>query len=244
MDVWREVCFGSAFFSAMSPIFPVKIEMDFSRETFAAFSNALAALYAAPDREQRVSALLAELPAVFHRCETSVESRKSRRPADSIPPHRLGRSGSPVRRASGAVRNPAASPITTLFLSIRGTTMQLCLRCSGGLTEHERFLAVELQAHLDAVIGGVRDVPASPPRRKPEPDDLRGLGLTPRECEVLHWVVRGKRDADIAAVLGAASRTVSKHMENILRKLNVETRLAAARTAAEWLERKGGGTTN
>jgi DNA-binding CsgD family transcriptional regulator len=60
------------------------------------------------------------------------------------------------------------------------------------------------------------------------------LGLTPRECEVLHWLAQGKRDGEIAVILGCASKTVSKHVERILGKLLVESRLAAARLVDKW----------
>ena len=64
---------------------------------------------------------------------------------------------------------------------------------------------------------------------------LTQVGLTGRECEVLFWVAQGKRDAEIAVVLGAATKTVGKHVENILAKLGVETRTAAVRVAGELL---------
>lgn len=51
--------------------------------------------------------------------------------------------------------------------------------------------------------------------------------VTPREREVLHWIGQGKRDAEIALILGIARRTVSKHVEHILAKLGCETRTAA-----------------
>lgn len=71
----------------------------------------------------------------------------------------------------------------------------------------------------------------------PNLSPLRGLGLTPRECEVIFWIAQGKRDAEIAVILGASAKTVSKHVEHILEKLGAETRLAAAHTAQEWLRR-------
>jgi DNA-binding CsgD family transcriptional regulator len=64
---------------------------------------------------------------------------------------------------------------------------------------------------------------------------LRAHGLTPRECEVLGWIAQGKRDAEIAAILGCAARTVGKHVEHLLAKLGAETRLAAAHSATALL---------
>ncbi len=60
------------------------------------------------------------------------------------------------------------------------------------------------------------------------PDDLRPLGLSRRETEVLHWIAEGNSNAAIATILGISKRTVDKHVENILRKLHVETRVEAA----------------
>jgi DNA-binding NarL/FixJ family response regulator len=51
--------------------------------------------------------------------------------------------------------------------------------------------------------------------------------LTPRERQVLARIARGDTDAAAGRALGVATRTVSKHVENILRKLGVETRTAA-----------------
>jgi DNA-binding CsgD family transcriptional regulator len=63
------------------------------------------------------------------------------------------------------------------------------------------------------------------------PDALRQLGLSRRETEVLAWVTEGKRNGEIATILGASGRTIDKHVEHILRKLGVENRTAAASRA-------------
>lgn len=55
--------------------------------------------------------------------------------------------------------------------------------------------------------------------------------LTPREREVLQRLVLGDTDAAASRALGIATKTVSKHVENILRKLGVENRTAAAARA-------------
>ena len=55
-----------------------------------------------------------------------------------------------------------------------------------------------------------------------------GAHLTHREIEVLKWVREGKRDSEIATVLGVSVRTINKHVQSILSKLRVETRTAAA----------------
>ena len=67
------------------------------------------------------------------------------------------------------------------------------------------------------------------------PDSLLCLGLTAREAEVLFWIAHGKTSPEIAIILDAALNTVKKHVQNILLKLGVETRLAAALRANQIL---------
>ena len=70
---------------------------------------------------------------------------------------------------------------------------------------------------------------------------LAALGLTGREAEVLYWVAQGKTSPEIAIILGAALKTVKKHLQHLYEKLGVETRTAAALRAAEILQRTGVG---
>jgi CheY-like chemotaxis protein len=52
--------------------------------------------------------------------------------------------------------------------------------------------------------------------------------LTPKEAEVLYWVVKGKINRDIGDIVGSSPMTVKKHLEHVFAKLGVETRTAAA----------------
>ena len=63
----------------------------------------------------------------------------------------------------------------------------------------------------------------------PQPQDIlkNCQKLTPREAEVMHWLILGKTDKDIADILDLSPRTVNKHLEHIFEKLAVETRTAA-----------------
>lgn len=74
-------------------------------------------------------------------------------------------------------------------------------------------------------------------RRPADFSALISIGVTPRECEVLGWVADGKRDADIARILGIAPKTVGKHIEHVLAKLHAENRTAAASIARELVTR-------
>lgn len=57
--------------------------------------------------------------------------------------------------------------------------------------------------------------------------------LTPRELEVLRFLACGMRDAKIAESLGIRPTTVRNHVEHILGKLGVHSRLEAVVFAAQ-----------
>jgi DNA-binding CsgD family transcriptional regulator len=64
---------------------------------------------------------------------------------------------------------------------------------------------------------------------------LRRLNLTAREAQVLHGVIQGCTNPQVGAQLGISARTVQKHVEQLFRKLGVQTRTAAASRARELL---------
>jgi len=55
--------------------------------------------------------------------------------------------------------------------------------------------------------------------------------LTSRELEVLHLLVEGLRNAEIASSLVVSERTIDHHVAAILRKLQVRTRSEASTEA-------------
>lgn len=61
--------------------------------------------------------------------------------------------------------------------------------------------------------------------RQPENDPLSGL--TDRELDVLQWIATGMSNKQIAAQLFISEETVKVHIRNLLRKLNVHSRVAA-----------------
>ncbi|MBI2514432.1 MAG: response regulator [Opitutae bacterium] len=69
----------------------------------------------------------------------------------------------------------------------------------------------------------------------PGPADLVSLGLTPRQAEVLYWIAQGKTNGETAVILGTSPRTIDKHVEQLLERLGVENRLAAAARANDVL---------
>ena len=64
---------------------------------------------------------------------------------------------------------------------------------------------------------------------------LKATDLTRREAEVLLWVSYGKTNRTVSEILGISPRTVNKHLEQVFRKLGVETRAAAAAIAVRVL---------
>jgi DNA-binding CsgD family transcriptional regulator len=61
--------------------------------------------------------------------------------------------------------------------------------------------------------------------------DLRALGLTKRQSEVLRLVAMGHSDQDAATTLGMSVRTAQKHLEYCYRALEVGDRSQAAKLA-------------
>ena len=59
--------------------------------------------------------------------------------------------------------------------------------------------------------------------------------LTKREFEVVEWIAEGKRNREIGEILGCSERTVQKHVQHILEKLHLETRIAVC---IWWFERR------
>jgi len=64
---------------------------------------------------------------------------------------------------------------------------------------------------------------------------LRSLGLTPRQAQVLYWMMQGRSNPDIALLLAVRPRTVDKFAEAVFRRLGVDNRLAASLRARAML---------
>jgi DNA-binding CsgD family transcriptional regulator len=87
---------------------------------------------------------------------------------------------------------------------------------SGALTA--QFVAGE-DGHADAVLLRAQT--------RPHARDLRALGLTSREIQVLSLLAGGLANAEIARELALSERTVAKHLEHVYAKLGVPNRTAA-----------------
>jgi predicted ATPase/DNA-binding CsgD family transcriptional regulator len=74
---------------------------------------------------------------------------------------------------------------------------------------------------------GHQDAAAGPRRVAAEPGET-ATALTPRELDVLKLVAQGLSNSDIARRLVLSEHTVHRHLANILRKLGLSSRAAAA----------------
>ncbi|PXY97300.1 DNA-binding response regulator [Snodgrassella alvi] len=70
-------------------------------------------------------------------------------------------------------------------------------------------------------------------RRQEQADEKITEPLTPREREILRWLARGNSNKVIARNLDVTESTIKVHVQNILRKLNVASRVQAAVYAIE-----------
>ncbi len=137
-----------------------------------------------------------------------------------------------------AVRSdPLTAGIPFVFLTGNGEMEDLRVGMNLGADDYlvkpvdpEQLLA-SIRARLARVKASGRSRPSIPAK----PVQLEGLGLTPREAEVLYWVAQGKTNPEIATITGVQLTTVKKHLESTFAKLGVENRTTAAAVALEHL---------
>ncbi|MFT8420579.1 MAG: PA1136 family autoinducer-binding transcriptional regulator [Gluconacetobacter sp.] len=65
------------------------------------------------------------------------------------------------------------------------------------------------------------------------PSENSAVRLSEREREVLSWTAAGRRQVDIAAILGLSERTVENHLRRIRKRLGASTTAQAIRTAIQ-----------
>jgi two-component system nitrate/nitrite response regulator NarL len=133
------------------------------------------------------------------------------------------------------------------LLQIRQATVVVALTATVDELTVRRVLAAGFRAYLTkdmrisalsralrAALAGetVTLARGRPPRSRPATPDrfveLLSSSLTTREREVLQLLARGYRGKDIAAELGISVNTVRTHVQSILTKLQVHSRLEAA----------------
>jgi two-component system nitrate/nitrite response regulator NarL len=95
------------------------------------------------------------------------------------------------------------------------------LRCVAG----ESVVSPEMTSKLVAAFQLQQPVPApAPPPAAADPL----ASLSPRERETLELIARGASNKEVARALGIAETTMKIHVQHILRKLNLSSRVQAA----------------
>ncbi|WP_298825670.1 LuxR C-terminal-related transcriptional regulator [uncultured Piscinibacter sp.] len=93
----------------------------------------------------------------------------------------------------------------------------------------ESVIAEEMTGKLVAAFRGAGTSQAD----GPEPAASPLAQLSPREREILRGIARGESNKEIARSLGIAETTVKIHVQHVLRKLDVSSRVQAAVLATE-----------
>lgn len=143
-------------------------------------------------------------------------------------------SGLDVLRKIRAV--DVAVPVIVLTGYASMDTVEEALRLGASDYLHKPFNASTLRTRIDEVIVSKQLKKKSMNSESGDgnsfssldPAKIHQLGITRREADVLQWIIQGKRDSEIAAILSISIRTVHHHVASILNKLGVETRTAAA----------------
>ncbi len=96
----------------------------------------------------------------------------------------------------------------------------------------ESVVAEEMTGKL---VAAYRDAAAAPARAGPGPAEPASplAQLSPREQEILRAIARGASNKEIGRALGIAETTVKIHVQHVLRKLDVSSRVQAAVIASE-----------
>jgi two-component system nitrate/nitrite response regulator NarL len=93
----------------------------------------------------------------------------------------------------------------------------------------ESTISPEMTGKLVTAYQALQGQPAAAPAA-PSPDPVQAL--SPRERQILAEIARGASNKEIARTLGIAEATVKIHVQHILRKLDLSSRVQAAVFAA------------
>lgn len=135
-------------------------------------------------------------------------------------------------------RHPALPVVVLSSADDRATVLAAMAAGAAGFIPKASSNEVMLSA-LRLVLAGGKYLPVevlapdgSAPVRAAEAVSVEGLGLSPRQLEVLELIARGKPNKIICDELGLAERTVKAHVTEVLRALGVSSRTPAALAAA------------
>jgi DNA-binding CsgD family transcriptional regulator len=120
-------------------------------------------------------------------------------------------------------REEVERTLTMIRTSLRPAVFEAASLAGGQMTPEAM---VKEGVALAARLAERREVPVA--RLQTTAGALQTFGLSPREREVLLLLAEGNTNQEIAASLSISHRTVRNHVTNILTKLGVESRTAAA----------------
>ena len=119
-----------------------------------------------------------------------------------------------------------------LLKTIEGDALSQAIRRAvrGESVVAEEMTGKLIAAHRDAA--APRAAPDAEPAA-PTPPASRLDVMSPRELDILRGIARGQGNKEIARSLGIAETTVKIHVQHVLRKLDVSSRVHAAVIATE-----------
>ena len=129
-----------------------------------------------------------------------------------------------------------AGAIGYLLKTAEGDALTAAIRRA---MDGDSVVAPEMMSKLVAAYRGAASAapaaaPATSEPSAPVPPGVTALAsLSPRELDILRGIVRGASNKEIAREHGIAETTVKIHVQHILRKLNVSSRVHAAVIASE-----------
>jgi two-component system nitrate/nitrite response regulator NarL len=107
--------------------------------------------------------------------------------------------------------------------------VQAIERCASG----EAVVSPEMTGKLVTALRARRDPPSAAAAAAAAPDDDPLAALSPREREIVRHIARGLSNKEIGRELEIAETTVKIHVQHILRKLGITSRVQAAVVASE-----------
>jgi DNA-binding NarL/FixJ family response regulator len=160
--------------------------------------------------------------------QDAIAQHKAHRPDVTLMDLRLGAS-SGIQAIKAIRREQPDARVVVLTMYEGGEDIHQALAAGAATYLLKDTLSDDLVRVVREVHAGgqpmVPDVRARLNERKANPT------LTPREIEVLKLVALGKRNKQIAAMLGISEETVPVHVKNIFAKLKVTERTAAVNVA-------------
>ena len=193
-------------------------------------------LFTAPNLRP-YSSLAAEHPLIQHLGRIAQNDPLHAFAVSDLVPDRTWRSSAVYREALRPLGGDDQMAIILRVASDQVEALSLT-RHAGKFLDRDRELLERARPHIAVAITRARQGSLGSPALQVRPDikciipgegvpSFRLNQLSNREAEVMTLVAAGLSNSNVARRLGTSPRTVSKHLENIFRKLGVSSRTAA-----------------